>query len=513
MQTQLIQVGSGRTVNNGRSVVIGVQDDKGVGRIVYAGLPNLDPRQLVTLHWVLDNNAGDVVTLEQESGGYLWNIDDSITQYLKDKVLICAYLRITVGDTVRWSSCPFWLRGCGLPDVDTIVGPPTVSAIDQMLQAIQAHQVDMAEQEQRIGDMVADGGRQLSAVTGLANQVAEDAQAAESALDKLTNLNATAKTLSPGSDATVTKTTTPDGYALAFGIPRGDKGEQGPKGDTGATGPQGPKGDTYDDSEVRADISELKEDIDAIYSSVSEKINVDITIKNGYVNNENGEIVEHLSYCYAEISVKADERYVISAYYYAPSKLSLVYFYDAKNVLLGSVGAYADGIEESEYVQEYMVNIPADCAKMIVQGWNSKPILVDKLELTDTDNTELLGNGYVPMHFTISNGIWSDGTIVPHASYKAIVFACGGNEHYSIDTYMNGDAKMPVARFLNRAGIEIGSTDIITDTGPLYQYKIVTPENCTKMIVNGYLQPSDWPYAIRKYIPGHLPLAEKMLCS
>ena len=260
-------------------------------------------------------------------------------------------------------------------------------------------------------------------------------------------------------------------------------------------------------------VSQLKEDIDAIYSSVSERINVDITTKNGYVNNENGEIVEHLSYSYAEISVKSDERYVISAYYYAPSKLSLVYFYNSNNALLGSIGAYADGIEESEYVQEYIVNIPAYCAKMIVQSWGSKPILVDKLELkkqkTDTDNTEPLGNGYVPMHFTISNGIWSDGTIVPHPNYKAIVFECSGNEHYSIDTYMNGDAKMPVARFLNRAGTEIGTTDIITDTGPLYQYKIVTPENCTKMIVNGYLQPSNWPYAIRKYIPGHLPLAEK----
>ena len=289
MQTQLIQVGSGRTVNNGRSVVIGVQDDKGVGRIVYTGLPNLDPGQLVALHWVLDNNVGDVVTLGQESGGYLWNIDDSITQYLKDKVLISAYLRITVGDTVRWSSCPFWLKGCGLPDVDTIVEPPTVSAIDQMLQAIQAHQVDMAEQEQRIGDMVADGGRQLGEVTALASQVAEDAQgveadknatheymvraedaaegakdsaqAAESTLDKLTNLNATAKTLPPGSDATVTKTATPDGYTLAFGIPRGDKGdtgpqgERGPKGDQGAQGPQGAPGTDapqIDDTAVNA---------------------------------------------------------------------------------------------------------------------------------------------------------------------------------------------------------------------------------------------------------------------
>lgn len=43
----------------------------------------------------------------------------------------------------------------------------------------------------------------------------------------------------------------------------------GPKGDTGATGPQGPKGDTYDDSEVRADISKLKEDLVGTKSKIS----------------------------------------------------------------------------------------------------------------------------------------------------------------------------------------------------------------------------------------------------
>ena len=356
MQTQLIQVGSGRTVNNGRSVVIGVQDDKGVGRIVYTGLPNLDPGQLVALHWVLDNNVGDVVTLGQESGGYLWNIDDSITQYLKDKVLISAYLRITVGDTVRWSSCPFWLKGCGLPDVDTIVEPPTVSAIDQMLQAIQAHQVDMAEQEQRIGDMVADGGRQLGEVTALASQVAEDAQgveadknatheymvraedaaegakdsaqAAESTLDKLTNLNATAKTLPPGSDATVTKTATPDGYTLAFGIPRGDKGdtgpqgERGPKGDQGAQGPQGAPGTDapqIDDTAVNATnpwsskkiVGYVDSVIDAfgLSSAIDSWKNVPKIIRNGFgpkvLPVGSRLVVSHNEYSNIEIDVAA----------------------------------------------------------------------------------------------------------------------------------------------------------------------------------------------------------------
>ena len=49
----------------------------------------------------------------------------------------------------------------------------------------------------------------------------------------------------------------------------------GPKGDTGATGPQGPKGDTYDDSEVRADISKLKEDIAKLQQSGSGSLSVD----------------------------------------------------------------------------------------------------------------------------------------------------------------------------------------------------------------------------------------------
>lgn len=50
--------------------------------------------------------------------------------------------------------------------------------------------------------------------------------------------------------------------------PAGKNGEQGPKGDTGATGPQGPKGDTYDDSEVRASIDELKDDVAYIAHTV-----------------------------------------------------------------------------------------------------------------------------------------------------------------------------------------------------------------------------------------------------
>lgn len=55
----------------------------------------------------------------------------------------------------------------------------------------------------------------------------------------------------------------------------GKDGKQGPKGDTGATGPQGPKGDTYDDSEVREGISELKHEIAKLQQSGSGSLSVD----------------------------------------------------------------------------------------------------------------------------------------------------------------------------------------------------------------------------------------------
>lgn len=61
--------------------------------------------------------------------------------------------------------------------------------------------------------------------------------------------------------------------------PKGDKGNKGDKGDPGATGEQGPKGDpgeTYDDTRIRQDITDLKEDLsqkaDVIISSASGSI-------------------------------------------------------------------------------------------------------------------------------------------------------------------------------------------------------------------------------------------------
>ena len=59
--------------------------------------------------------------------------------------------------------------------------------------------------------------------------------------------------------------------------PKGDTGAQGPKGDRGPTGEKGdrgergPKGDTYDDSEVRVSIDELKDDLSHVITKTQQE--------------------------------------------------------------------------------------------------------------------------------------------------------------------------------------------------------------------------------------------------
>ena len=82
-----------------------------------------------------------------------------------------------------------------------------------------------------------------------AEEAASDAETAKQAIEDMT---VSAKTLPAGSQATVTKTISPQGTVnLSFGLVKGDKGDtgvqgiqgpQGVKGETGATGPQGDVG-------------------------------------------------------------------------------------------------------------------------------------------------------------------------------------------------------------------------------------------------------------------------------
>lgn len=84
----------------------------------------------------------------------------------------------------------------------------------------------------------------------IAADVDASADRAEAASEAVQDMGATATTLEPGADATVTKSTDPETGAvtLTFGIPRGAQGERGEhgvpgeRGETGSPGPQGAPG-------------------------------------------------------------------------------------------------------------------------------------------------------------------------------------------------------------------------------------------------------------------------------
>ena len=78
----------------------------------------------------------------------------------------------------------------------------------------------------------------IAALNTAVENTAADAESAQENADFLRNASASATTLAPGSDATVTLT---DGE-FSFGIPRGDHGEQGDQGPQGLQGEQGPQG-------------------------------------------------------------------------------------------------------------------------------------------------------------------------------------------------------------------------------------------------------------------------------
>lgn len=142
--------------------------------------------------------------------------------------------------------------GKRIPSIDEVL-----AVIDRCESAAQAAE-DAASAANTAAGSASTAAGAANTAAGMANSAASAAsaaaQAANAAAARLDSMTATATGLDAGSAPTVDVTTGEDGAKrLAFGIPKGDKGDtgatgpQGPKGDTGetgATGPQGPKGDT-----------------------------------------------------------------------------------------------------------------------------------------------------------------------------------------------------------------------------------------------------------------------------
>lgn len=154
-------------------------------------------------------NPGKVL-LEQTEDGLLWVVARGHLKAGTAQLQLQGE-RLEGLEIVVWQSQMVNVECLATIDADT----PIVEAETPYLQALDA----------RVAQAVVD---------------AEDsASAADAALNKLVNLDVSAETLAPGSNATVTRTETETGIALAFGIPKGDKGD---KGDTGAAGADGQDG-------------------------------------------------------------------------------------------------------------------------------------------------------------------------------------------------------------------------------------------------------------------------------
>lgn len=107
---------------------------------------------------------------------------------------------------------------------------------------------------------VIDAASSASAAQTAAASATASANAAAASAGRIENMEVSAATLPPGSEASVEKTNTDASFLLHFGIPKGEQGiqgiqgppgvqglqgvpgEQGEKGDPGPVGPQGPQG-------------------------------------------------------------------------------------------------------------------------------------------------------------------------------------------------------------------------------------------------------------------------------
>lgn len=290
-------------------IPIGVMKDNEIEALRFS-LPDIGEAQASFLYvWINDEYAD--VARPLADGVY------DVTSLLTQKgAEMDAFIEIRSGDKL-WHSESFVLVVEDLPAIGQQIEKQYPTALEQALDEAEAY---------------------LAKVRAAAKEIKE--------------LKAKARTLYPGQPATAEYDVTTgtitigvpqgikgnkgdpgkDGRAGEQG-PRGEKGEtgpQGPKGDTGAQGPkgerglagekgdrgergpmgiqglqgpqgiQGPKGDTYDDIEVRADISELKGDLSGIAVFKRINLNDENLATDGYFYNPSGVPQRNSFYSYSD---------------------------------------------------------------------------------------------------------------------------------------------------------------------------------------------------------------------
>ena len=165
-------------------LMVGLEDDNLVERVIFTNLPRFSQAQVVELDWKSSevneagSTVGDLEILSDGPEGYIWEITDRLTQLGGQQVK--AALLIRTLSNQRWHSKPFMVSiEAGLQAIEEIIPATEPSMLERTRIDIATHSADMAAQERRVEDMVAEGGSQLAEVERIAGEVADDAQGVE----------------------------------------------------------------------------------------------------------------------------------------------------------------------------------------------------------------------------------------------------------------------------------------------------------------------------------------------
>lgn len=146
------------------------------------------------------------------------------SEFLKTGQPILAYIFLHTGESDGETEYKIKISVIPRPDrSDEEPTPEEQSKIDQALAALNAG---------------------VAASQAAADEAADSASLAESASEAIQDMRVQSITYSPGTPASVQKSTDPDTgrVTLLFGLPQGFPGQQGPMGPAGPTGQQGPMG-------------------------------------------------------------------------------------------------------------------------------------------------------------------------------------------------------------------------------------------------------------------------------
>ena len=112
LDTQIVKV-VGQVVNGEQQVYVGVKTDNNVRTLLFTGVPFLGDAQVVSIYWTLeDGSLDDSTQLEKSADGYVWAIDNNLTQHGGKTVK--GYLTVTSG-LQTWNTKKFPIVIADLP--------------------------------------------------------------------------------------------------------------------------------------------------------------------------------------------------------------------------------------------------------------------------------------------------------------------------------------------------------------------------------------------------------------